>query len=482
MVEKEEKIIKSSQEQATAAWINQVNINRLYELVNALNQQDKNLANAMAELDELKRFCGDPSHILGSDFTKHGEIAEHMQVNFSNARRMIEGLKKEYTFDGVGRTAPEDYLCDGLPVQSKFYNGTKNSLSAIQQHLEKYPDFVKNGGSYDIPQDQYTEIKRILEISKTNPSALSKEEYRVLNAIKEFQKNTGLSFEDDVNSAVVGYKDVQTSVADKTIKNEEKNIKNRDKEKRQEAHKNAEPTLKEGTKVALAAGVIEGGFTFCLEIHKKRKEGKQFADFTSEDWKEIGLETGKSGIKGSVRGGVVYALTNYTKTPANVASAYVTAAFGVTAQLYAYSRKEISSEELLLNCEAVCMDATVSAVSSLIGQTLIPVPVLGSVIGNVVGQFVYEIGKEFATGEQQKVFDNYRKELKEFESKLSREHQDFINKMQMIIEEFESLEKLSFDKDVNIAFNNSVKFALSVGVCEEKILKTEQEVYDYFMC
>lgn len=476
-----ERIIKSTQEQAVAAWVSQLNEIRISELINNLKQQDINLVEALSELDELKKFCGDPNHILGSDLTKHGEIAEHMQVNFSNARRLIDGLKKEYTFEGVGRTAPEDYLFNGEPVQSKFYNGAKNTLVAIQKHLEKYPNFVKSGGRYDIPKDQYEDIKKVLNLNKTNPSALSKEDYRLLNSIKEFQKNTNLSLDEDIHSGIVDYKDVQTGVAEKTINKEEEWIKERDKGNRDNARAKAEPSLNEGTKVALVSGVVESGLTFSLEIYKKRKEGKNFSEFTSEDWKEIGVATGKSGFKGTVRGGAIYALTNYTKTPSNVASAYVTAAFGVGAQLYAYGNNKITTEELLLNCEVVCMDAAVSAVSSLLGQTLIPVPILGSVIGNVIGQFVYEIGKGLATDEQKKVLENYMMDINNLEKKLDREHLVFVNKIRNMLNNYESLEQLAFDPNINISFNNSIKFALALGVEEQKILKTKQEIFDYFM-
>lgn len=168
--------IKSTQEQAAASWITYLNQARLDELVAKLNQQDINLEEALGELEEIKEFIGDPAHILGSATTKHGEIAEHMQVNFSNARRAIQGLDKNHSFDGVGRTAPEDYLRDGQQVQSKFYNGLRNTFfgkHALSEHLETYPDFVKNGGAYDIPKDQYEKLVDLLDKYENNRSQLT---------------------------------------------------------------------------------------------------------------------------------------------------------------------------------------------------------------------------------------------------------------------------------------------------------------------
>ena len=67
------------------------------------------------------------------------------------------------------------------------------------------------------------------------------------------------------------------------------------------------PTLKEGMKSAAIGAALEGGVAFCTAIAQKRKSGKNLSEFSEEDWKEIGLETGKSTIKGGVRGGTVYA-------------------------------------------------------------------------------------------------------------------------------------------------------------------------------
>ena len=78
----DEQILKSTQEQTVASWVNQLNQIRLDDLMEKLTAQDCNLEDAWAELQELKYFISAPEHILGSLQTKHGEIAEHVQVNF----------------------------------------------------------------------------------------------------------------------------------------------------------------------------------------------------------------------------------------------------------------------------------------------------------------------------------------------------------------------------------------------------------------
>lgn len=200
-----ERIAKSTQEQAVAAWTHWLNEEVQKKVDAMLAEQDGNLEKALAEMQELKKFVSNPEHILGAVQTKHGEVAEHVQVNVSNARNYMKGLAAEYTFEGVGRTAPEDYLKNGAQIQSKFYNGAKHTMEAVKGHLDKYPDFVKNGGSYDIPQDQYNAIVRVLNLQKENPSSLSKEQWRLAEAAKQFQQDTGLNFGRDVSPTIADY-------------------------------------------------------------------------------------------------------------------------------------------------------------------------------------------------------------------------------------------------------------------------------------
>ena len=481
MTRNDERIIKSTQEQAVASWITYLNQIRLNELIAQLNQQDINLEKALEELADLKEFIGNPAHILGSEATKHGEIAEHVQVNFSNARNLIKGLEKEYTFEGVGRTAPEDYIKNGAQVQSKFYNGSKNTLLAIQKHLKTYPDFVKNGGSYDIPKDQYEEMLRVINMSKASPSQLSKSDWKLVEAAKAFEESTGLDLTRDVNPTVANYADVQAGAVDKTIRNEEGNLLEEDKKQRNKAYKESKPSIREGTKTASISAAIEGSIAFCMAIAQKRKEGKKISEFTGEDWQEIGLESGKGALKGGIRGGAIYAITNFTATPANVASAYVTAAFGVAAQLKAYENNMITKEDFVINCEVVCLDVTVSAIASLVGQTVIPIPVLGAIIGNVAGEFIYELCKNKANRDEMEVISKHRNEIENLNQQLDIQYLKVVLEIQKALKRFTDLEKMAFDSDINEAFSSSVQLALELNVDEGLILKSKSDVDLYFL-
>lgn len=479
--------VRSTQEQAAAAWINVLNQQRINELLQALDAQDISLEQALAELQKLKDFVGDPNKILGSATTKHGEIAENVQVYVSNARRLIEGLSKEYTFEGVKRTAPEDYLKNGQQVQSKFLNGLKATLNGngnadgVLQHLRKYPDFVKNGGFYDIPKDQFDEMIRLLDLRDNSPSALSKSDWGILRAIDSFEQESGLSVRTDLKPSIAKYDEVQQGSINETIKKEETAIKEKDQERRDEAYHKSKPSVKEGAKVAVVSAALEGGVAFCTNVAKKRKAGKKLSEFTADDWKEVGIDTGASTVKGGIRGAAVYALSNFTATPANVATGLVTATFGVTAQAKLLREGKIDNEEFLINSEALCLDVTISTVSSLLGQVAIPIPVLGAIIGNVAGMFLYDIAKNQGLKQEQSLIAGYRAEITALIERLDEQNRALLRLLEANLKKFKSMLELAFDPDINTAFDSSIKFARFNGVAEEKILKTKSDIDAFFL-
>ncbi|MCH5192428.1 MAG: hypothetical protein J1F11_00600 [Oscillospiraceae bacterium] len=474
------KILKSTQEQASAAWIDHLNQLRLDRLIEKLTQQDINLLEALEELDELKRFVGDPSHILGNPDTKHGEIAEHIQVNISNARNLIKGLASEYTFDGVGRTAPEDYLKNGQPIQSKFINGAENTLNHIKKHLLKYPDFINDGGAYDIPKDQYEEISRVIKLANESPSLLSKEDWSLLNKVKQFENDTGLSISKNLNSSIAKYDEVQKGKVSETISKEESNIKKEDQNQRDKAYEASKPTLKEGAKATVISAALEGSVSFCLAVREKLKSGKKLNEFTAEDWKEIGLTTGIDTAKGGIRGASVYALTNFTATPANVASALVTAAFGVVSQANELRKGNIDNEEFIINSETVCLDVSISAIASVLGQVAIPIPVLGAMIGNAAGMFMYGIAKECCLEKEQQCIQEHNIAIDKLNAQLDDEYRKLVEFLMEKFKEFKSAVDLAFDIDINIAFDGSIKLAELVGVDSSRILRSQEDIYNYF--
>lgn len=472
-------IEKSSQEQAVAAWIDYLNHLRFLDLVERIAKQDLSFESAIEELQKLKSFVAQPEHILGSIFTKHGEIAEHVQVHFVNAEQLVQGKEAIYSFEGVGRLAAEDYLRNGQMVQSKFYFGPGGTLFAIARHNDTYPWFMKSGGTYEIPKSQCQELMAIYHNGETG-SVLSDSDSKLYEIIKEWETTNGVKFDKVVRPAVVDYEDVQLSTVHETISTEEEKIEKIDRELREEAQAETQPTLKEGAQVAIISAAIEGGITFIVGVYKKRKSGKKLVEFTAEDWKELGLDTGKGTIKGAIRGSAIYALTNFAAMPAPVASAMITATLGMAAQAYKLEMGDISGEEFIDASESMCLDVTVSALSSILGSLLIPVPILGVVIGNAAGMFMKNIAEAYLSSEEQKLIDQYYKDTEALNEQLEAEDKQIIELVMADLAAYKSLAALAFSPDVNQRLEISINIARQSGVDESRIL-TEESGYAFFL-
>lgn len=465
------KIAKSTQEQAVAAWIDFRNVLRLQELAEKLAKQDINFEAAMEELHKLKIFVSDPAHILGSIKQKHGEIAEHVQVAFMNAEQRIVGEAASHTFDGVGRLAPEDYLRFGKMVQSKFYMGVSGTLTAIADHLDTYPWFLDEGGSYDISKNHYNELMRIYTGGAAGQ--LTDSDMKLYDAIKEWESLHNVKFNEVVHPSVVNYEDVQLDTVHNTIQQEENKIEEKDQQRRDQAHAEAKPTLKEGVKVTVTAALLEGGVAFAIGVYKKKKAGKKIAEFTKEDWKELGIDTGVGAGKGAIRGGTVYVLTNFASVPAPMASAMVTATLGMLVQACKLNNGDITAEEFVDASETICLDVTMSAVSSMLGEILIPIPVLGAIIGNTVGMFMMNIARSYLSSEEQKLIATYQKEMTELKNQLDSEYNALVEKLETELAEYGSLVDFSFDADVNIRFESILSRAKLIGANTDRLVDLE---------
>ncbi len=471
------KIIKSTQEQASAAWINYLNQLRLDELFDALSKQDMNLENALIEMNKLKKSI--VSEVVdknrGGNKGMHGFIGERVQVYIENARKLIEGLSQDYNL--IDDNGPTDYMRRSIPIQQKCVQN-KFGLDAIKEHAEKYPGFIDNG-IYQIPKDYYEKLKKLAVLKTNEAGKLTGSDYRIWKEIQDLQNEYRVGFE-KIEPMVADYSEIQAGKFDDTIEREKESLKNKSQELKDNAYEKSRPTLKEGAKVTAVSAAMEGGVSFCLKVIGKLKSGKRLNEFTEDDWKDVGLTTAADTAKGGIRGASVYALTNFTATPANVASALVTATFGIVSQANQFGKGSIDSEEFIINSEIVCLDVSISAISSILGQIAIPVPVLGALIGNVVGLFMYGIAKDFGLKKEEECIKKNNRTMVELNKRLDDEHRKLVELLTEKFKQFKSAVELAFDFDINIAFDSSIKLAELTGVDSNKILRNEVDISNYF--
>lgn len=483
---KAEYFLKRNQEQATAAWINYLNGIRIDGLLTTLRQQDANLEAAMASIKEAVRtidieiVARDRGHVKGM----HGFIAEVAEVGVGNARELILGKEAINTL--INNNGPVDFTRGAVDIQQKFYAGRGHfSLDAVAKHLERYPDFVKNGGKYQIPKDQFEIIQKLQAMPE-------KDAYKYLSrsgdglSLKDWTKarnffnNQSLTI-DSIEPSTLDYHAVQKGRYAESLSGEMQSLQDTDQSLRVKAFQENGPTLGEGTRVAVVASILEGSAAFVVEVAKKRREGKSLKNFSEDDWSDVIGETGIGFAKGGVRGASVYVLSNYTATSAATASSIVTAGFGIAEQANRFRRGEITELEFIENAEKVALEAAVSAASSLVGQALIPVPVLGALIGNTVGLVIFKSVSSALTSYEEELIANFLATQEELDTQLSESHQILIDSLNESMAAYLDLLERAFSPNIEIAFLGSIELAKEVGVSADDVLTTAEEVSEYFL-
>lgn len=391
------RILKSDQEQAMASWINYLNKTRIDKMVQEMNIQDMHHSEAIATINNTlnKIKANIIQNNRGGTNGSHGFIAEVAECGIGNAREHLLGRNSIYKY--LDNNGPIDLNRNGTGIQMKFSAaGNHLSLYAVREHLSKYPWFLESGYKYMIPEDHYWKIKYLLELPPEKANKIPTSEDFSLKQWKEvnkFFRDGEIRFE-DLEPSILKYGEVQRGTYEQTLDAEKKSLAAKNRNIKEGIQYDHRPTIEEGLKAAGWSALVEGAFGLAGSVIHKRSSGKRIQDFDEQDWMVVLKQAGLGTLKGGVRGAVIYSLSNAVKAPAAAASSVCTVSFGVAELAYQLRNKKISEAEFLQNSQILSLNCSVSTVSSLLGQMIIPVPVLGAVIGNSAGMLLLQISKD----------------------------------------------------------------------------------------
>ena len=441
-------------------------------------------------VENVRDFVSDPEHILGPLRTKHGEIAEHVEVEIGNAKRVMARLDPNRTFEGVGRTAPEDYVIDGVQVQSKFINGANKSLDAVLGHMRDYPEFTPKGGYYQIPKDQYDTINRVLAGDTDGLST------RTINKCKEavatIEHSSGKGFSEVVRPGLSNYKDIQLGTIDNTLdgyehefrqQNAEENasIQQERREKTEAAAAINDPSWGKAAQAGLASAVITGTTMAGIKIYKKIHGGQKITEFTLSDWKEVGYDFAKGGIKGGVSGIAIYWLTAKEVFSAPFAGAVVSTSMGVASLYKEYKKGSLSFLDFSESVNSLSVEAGIAAIGAAVGQALIPVPVLGAVVGSAVSKAALEITKHVVGQREEELIRKMQQEYDTLVAKLNAECEAVINEMESFFSQLGGYINAALNPCSAARLYGSVELARFLHVPEVLIIHNISELDTYMV-
>lgn len=441
--------------------------------------QDRAFSLAQDQVNKIRDFIGTPENILGNPSTKHGEIAEQVEVGIQNARSAVNQEAMKATFEGVGRTARADYLIDGIDVQSKFYNGARNSLDGILSHLEKYPDFTEADGYYHIPKDQHADILKLL--SGEQVGDLNKKTIRAIQEkVEEIERQTGQSFGEVIRPGVSAYSEVQQGAIHETLDGYDEELGETNQRRQEDIQQDHQASLAEGLKATGIAAGIAGGLTLGTALYGKYREGKNpfKGDFKVEDWADVGVKTAKGAAGGAIAGASLYALTNYAGMGAPFASAMVSSAKGIASLSQQLQQGDINADQFIDLGMVVCSEAAIVALATVAGQTAIPIPILGSLVGSIAGRMLAEA----VTDTTNAVAERLEADMKDFLGRVDAEHQTLVGEIHAEFDALGSLMEAAFMIELNYGLRErSLALAEALEVPNELLIHSEQQLDDFML-
>jgi hypothetical protein len=487
------RIFNQAFNQGIGAYVNCLNHLRIQDLQIAMKIIEDEARNVILNKDKASKILDYAKDSIedvivknrGGDRGVHGFIAEFAEEGIVNARRAIEGLNPIVKV--LNDNGPADLLIGRNTIQMKFYNNLRDEL---EQSF-----FYNTKMKMMFPKDHVQVFEKIMagakEVELNGKRLSSKQITDIRQIINDITESKGLtSYKSWMKSSALDYKDAQKNSINSLLDSEQKNIYKTVKLKQQElnkkrlvAQKHALPNLKQANKVARNAAFLQGGLALMSSVYEKYKEGKNIFEFEQSDWLDCGLDTAEGVIKGAISGYSIYGLTNVLGISAPNASALVMATYGMIDIVLKYRTTEITQDEFMNLLTLNVMDASFATIGACIGQTMIPIPVLGSIVGSIASSLIWEIGKGILNDSEQKIIQDYNENLNNYIKILDKHYLSIYDE---IIEKYKKLGELqdySFDLSLNtkLSFEYSIELAEKLEIEDTRILHNLSEIDSYFL-
>ena len=479
--------------QGIGAYVNCLNNLRIQDLHNAMKIIEDEARRVILNKDNASKILNYTRDNIedvilkkrGGDYGGHGFIAEFAEAGIVNARRAIEGLNPIVKV--LNDNGPADLLIGRNTIQMKFYNNLRDELVQSFHYSSKM--------TMMFPEDHVLVFEKIMAGSKEvelNGKRLSiKQITDIRQIINDITESKGLtSYKSWMKSSVLNYNDAQKNSIHSLLDSEEKNIRKTVRLKQQElnkkrlvAQKHALPNLKEANKVARNAAFLQGGLALMSTVYGKYKEGKSIFEFEQSDWLDCELNSLQGVASGAISGYSIYGLTNILGISAPNASALVMGTYGMIDVVLRFRSSEITQDELMNLLTLNVIDASFATIGACIGQIMIPIPILGSVVGSIATSIIWEIGKGILNEREQNIIQDYRENLNSYIKTLDENYLVIYNE---IIEKYKKLgdiQEYSFDLSINtkLKFEYSIEMAENLEIEDKKILHDLSEIDSYFL-
>ena len=134
---------------------------------------------------------------------------------------------------------------------------------------------------------------------------------------------------------------------------------------------------------------------FGYRDYKKYREGRNIfkGELTKNDWQELGMDTANGALIGGVSAGAIYTLTNFAGMGAPLPALWSQRPKVLEVSPCHYKGGEIGYRAVHRSGHDLCAEAAVVGAMTVAGQTVIPIPVLGALIGSISGKMLVTVAK-----------------------------------------------------------------------------------------
>ena len=236
--------------------------------------------------------------------------------------------------------------------------------------------------------------------------------------------------------------------------------------------------------------VLKVGTTLTVAIMKKIQTGKFTTDFTVEDWSDVIDYVSDVTVKADETTYSAYVFMLYSqfieasvwqmseKLSDEKQSAIYELSNDLKARTEQLANEELGEVDYIEGCLWICLEAMIKLLSSTIDTALgfdkNPVVEAAMMLGMEYGRFVlYKREYDLVT--------EYLKNQEILDVELAMQYDEYIADLNAQSSQFESFINIAFNPDFGEILINSVNLARAAGVEESEILKTTQDIDDYFM-
>lgn len=360
------------------------------------NELGKKIAKGLKQISDEKV---NPDYEYQNIHQQAGFAAEVKDVARKNAEKIIKGdSTRKVRTDDLGRVNDPLYdtvtvdskgnIIEGTGAQMKFLgasesdpSGEGNAARALEKlQSKKFQKYLDADVKIDVPSDQYD---RIIQEADNKIEALSKQ--------LENQKQAGNTEQaQKLQERIDKLKKIKKNLRKSTVSSDEA-VFARQHPGLSTAIDVAKLSHRAGLQTAKSSALIGGSFSIVrnlVSVYKGEEEPEEAIQNVAKDTATtaaVGYGTGFAGtaIKGAMQNSGSEYVRALSKT--NIAGTIVAATVSVTKTMSKYFKGEIDGVECMATLGEQGTGMISSAMFAAIGQTAIPIPIVGGLIGGMVG-------------------------------------------------------------------------------------------------